>query len=126
MAFEWKLTMNRIRKLSFAAVAVLLAASTPARADEVTSLLDQGTYYVKLATSSLDLAKRVSARKEKCQWARQSRGELVRGLDYYDQAERKANVSPAWSPADRARLSEMVLKWRGMLTKSDELISQLC
>lgn len=118
--------MTRIAKFALAALSGLLLTTVPARADEVTRLLDQGTYYMGLANSSLDLANRVSARKEKCQWARQSRGELVRALDYYDQAERAANSSPSWSPSDRARLSEVVRKGHDQLPKADKLIKELC
>ena len=118
--------MKRIAMFAAAACSGLLLTAAPARADEVTRLLDQGTYYMELANSSLDLANRVTARKEKCQWARQSRGELVRALEYYDQAERTANSSPSWSPADRARLSEVVRKGRDQLPKADKLIKELC
>lgn len=107
-----------------AAAAILVAA--PARADEVTSLLEQATYYMQLSTSSLDLATRVSARKEKCQWARQSRGELAKALEYYDAAERRAATNPSWSAADREKLSQIGQKGRDLVPRAEAFIREVC
>lgn len=109
---------------ALAAAAMLVAA--PARADEVTSLLDQATYYMRLSNSSLELANRGSARKEKCKWARQSRGELARALEYYDAAERRAASSPSWSSSDREKLAQIGQKGRDLVPKADAYINEVC
>lgn len=111
--------------LMLAATATMLAA-TPAKADEVTDLIERGTYYFQLATSSLDLAKRVSARKEKCQWARQSRGELAQGLGYYETAQSRARTNPNWPADQRAKLDGVVERTRESLKQADQVVSQLC
>lgn len=107
-----------------AAAAMLVAA--PARADDVRSLLDQGSYWLQLSQSSIELSGKVSARKEKCQWARQGRGELVKAIAYYDQAERRAQSSPNWTAADQTKLGEMAQTVRGLLPRTDALIRQIC
>lgn len=117
--------MKLLWKLA-AIAALALVQSGPAQADAALGQLEQGTYYAQLAASSLDLANRGSARKEKCKWARQSRSELTQAQNYYEGAERLAQTSPNWGPQDRARLSELVIKTRGSLAKTDELIRQLC
>ncbi len=107
------------------AAAVLLTAA-PARADEVRSLLDQGSYWLQLSQSSIELSGKVTARKEKCQWARQGRGELVKAIDYYDAAERSAQGNPNWTSAERTKLSQMVQSVHGLLPRTDALIQQIC
>lgn len=111
---------------SAALLALAFAYAGPAQADAVTNQLEQGTYYAQLSASSLDLAGKVTARKEKCQWARQSRGELSQGLSYYEGAQRLAQNHPGWTDAQRLRLDELVGKTRTSLQKTDELIKKLC
>jgi hypothetical protein len=114
-------------KMPVAALAVAgMLVAAPARADEVTSLLDQGSYWLQLSQSSIELSGKVSARKEKCRWARQGRGELVKAIGYYDEAERRAPSQPNWSAADRTKLGQMAQTVRGLLPRTDALIQQLC
>lgn len=118
--------MPRLAKACLAAVSAALLFAAPARADQVRSLLDQGSYWLQLSQSSIELSGKVSARKEKCQWARQGRGELVKAIDYYDAAERSAQGNPNWTAADRAKLGETVQSIRGLLPRTDALIQQIC
>ncbi|MBP6362763.1 MAG: hypothetical protein KA233_07020 [Novosphingobium sp.] len=113
----WKLT---------ALAAVAMSQASPALADAAFDQLEQGTYYAQLAASSIDLANRGSARKEKCKWVRQSRAELTQAQSHYESAERLAQNSSSWTPQQRVRLGELVTKTRGSLEKTDELIRQLC
>ncbi len=114
-------------KTGFTALAVAaMLVAVPAHADQVRSLLDQGSYWLQLSQSSIELSGKVSARKKKCQWARQGRGELVKAIDYYDAAERSAQGNPNWSAADRAKLGEMVQSVHGLLPRTDALIQQIC
>jgi hypothetical protein len=117
--------MNPLWKFA-ALLALMIAPASPALADAVSDQLERGSYYAQLSISSLDLANRVSARREKCQWARQSRGELSQAQNHYESAERLAQTSPNWTPAQRTRLGELVTKTRDSLAKADQLIKQLC
>jgi hypothetical protein len=109
-----------------ALMALALAYASPALADAVNDQLERGIYYAQLSASSLDLAGKVTARKEKCQWARQSRGELSQGLSYYEGAQRLARNDPKWSPAQRVKLDELVNETRESLQQTDDLIKKLC
>jgi hypothetical protein len=108
------------------AALALLGSATPALADAVTDQIDRGIYWVELANSSLELAYKVTARKEKCQWARQSHRELSEGLNYYEGAERLAQNTPGWPHEQRAKLSALVQSTRDQLGKAQGLIRDLC
>lgn len=117
--------MKRI--VSFAVAAVMaVSAAAPARADAVTDLIDRGNYYLQLAMSSLDLSQRVSAKREKCQWARQAQGEYRQAVPYYDAALQRSQNEPGWTAPKRQRLAEMVEGLHQQEQRVAELVSKIC
>lgn len=107
-----------------AAGALAISAASPAWADAVTNLLDQGSYYLQLASSSVDLSSRVTARKEQCQWARQAQGEMAKAVSYYDAALQRAHSE--WPQGDRDRLAQLVSNVHDQSKRLDDLTEQLC
>ncbi|MEQ1498154.1 MAG: hypothetical protein ABL914_05805 [Novosphingobium sp.] len=113
------------RFFSLAAASLLaISAPSPARADAVTSLLDSASYYLQLAASSVDLSSRVSARKEKCQWARQAQGEMAKAVGFYDAALQRAQTD--WPQGDRDKLGQLVSNVHDQSRRLDELTGKLC
>ena len=115
--------MKRFFSLA-AAGALAISAATPAWADAVTNLLDQGSYYLELASSSVDLSSRVTARKEKCQWARQAQGEMRQAVGFYDAALQRAQSD--WPQGDRDKLAQLVSNIHDQSKRLDDLTRQLC